>query len=319
MSNAILGELASVTRRTSVSICWSQWAVLGAGVDPASSHPARAIVDPEALVLLSLWNQRHERRLTDLVGWWADAGSRWTSVKRLRTICRRFPGSRAQHFGTFARMASDAGDRRWAPHAINADSPSHRPAKGPQRLSLSRSSSLMIRMRAGFGVGAKADVLTYLLGAGGARSTVATLSRATGYTGTALRSACTDLALARFIRETKSRPKHYFLTANPWVETFDLEPHHSDSTTTFRPPAWRFWPALFAFLAAVDGWVVDVGEDTSPHVAASRARDLVERHGDAFSLNQIPVPTPADYPGPAFLQGFLDTVDVVAGWVQDHL
>ena len=92
MSIAILDEIVSVARRTGVSACRSQWVAMGAGANPSSEGRARSIVDLEALVLLSLYHREHERRLADLVVWWARTGSRLTSVKRLLTIARRFPG-----------------------------------------------------------------------------------------------------------------------------------------------------------------------------------------------------------------------------------
>jgi len=309
MSTAILDELVSVARRTSISACWNQWVVVGSGASPAIERRARSIVDPEALVLLSLYHRRNERRLADLVGWWAKTGSRLTSVKRLRTIARRFPGPIESHFGVFAQLAADEGDRRWRRHAGGSAPISSRSGKGPSVLSMAEPSSLMLRMRAGFGVGAKADVLTYLLGVQGARATVSTLSQATGYTGTALRTACGDLSLSRLIKGSPGRPKSFFLTPKPWAEVLEID-----------IPPWQFWADLFVFLAAIEDWASRAGEnDISVHVAASQARDLVEEHGDAFAVNGIAVPSPSDYPGPSFLQGALDTLRVVERWVEEHL
>ncbi len=320
MQNAILEDLASAARQASISTCWSQWVALGSSASPASDHRARAIVDPEALVLLSLWAQGYERRLLDLVGWWAEVGSHLTSVNRLRTISRRFPGQSSQLFSTFARLAYEAGDRRWASHASSVDTVSYRPGKGPKHLKLAEPSTLMVRMRAGFGVGTKADVLTFLLGARGARATVSVLSRATAYSGTAVRSASQDMALARLIRESSNRPSYYFLPAKPWAELLELQPYGSGSRDAFEIPEWRFWSDLFAFLAAVDDWTTRVTRaSANPHIVASQARDLFEAHSEAFALNGIPTPSPEDFPGQLFVEGLLETVRVVADWLRDHL
>jgi hypothetical protein len=175
-------------------------------------------------------------------------------------------------------------------------------------------------MRAGVGVGAKADVLTFLLGVRGAHATVSTLSRATGYSGTAIRTAAQDMAVARLIRETRDRPRYYFLTAKPWAELLELQPYGSGSPNGFEIPEWRFWSHLFAFLAAIDDWTTRVIKNsTNPHVVASEARDLFEEYNGAFALNGIPVPSPADYPGLQFVDGLFETARVVADWLQDHL
>lgn len=320
MRDAILEDLASTARQAAVGACWAQWVALGSSASPVSDRPARAIVDPEALVLLSLWAQADERRLLELVDWWAEVGSHLTSVTRLRTLSRRFPDQGARLFETFARLACDAGDRRWAPHAAGVDTLVYRPGKGAKRLTLSEPSTLMLRMRAGFGVGVKADLLTFLLGVRGGPATVSLLARAIGYSGTAVRSASRDMALARLIRESGNRPSYYYLPAKPWAELLELQPYGSGSRDAFEIPEWRFWSDLFAFLAAIGGWTTRAARTSAnPHILASQARDLLEAHFDAFALNGIPVPASQDYPGQRIIEGLLETVRVVANWLRDHL
>jgi hypothetical protein len=128
------------------------------------------------------------------------------------------------------------------------------------------------------------------------------------------------MAVARLIRETTNRPRYYFLPAKPWAELLELQPYGSGSPDGFEIPEWRFWSHLFAFLAAIDDWTTRVTRtSTNPHVVASQARDLFEKYNEAFALNGIPVPSPADYPGLQFVDGLFETARVVADWLQDHL
>ena len=74
MSGEILKETGSLARQAAVRVAWAQWSSLGAPTADASS--ATSIIDPEALVLVSLAMLDEERRLADMLAWWARVGSR---------------------------------------------------------------------------------------------------------------------------------------------------------------------------------------------------------------------------------------------------
>ena len=68
----------------------------------------------------------------------------------------------------FSRYAVAAGDRRWTRLARPPSSVSAAPRGKPfGTIRLAAGPALMLRLRAGFGVGSKADVLAFLLAAGG--------------------------------------------------------------------------------------------------------------------------------------------------------
>src|SRR5258705_2182483 len=104
-----------------------------------------------------------ERRLGDAVSWWAHAASRLVSVQRLRTMARRGPAGAQAHVERFAATATEAGDRRWQHLVAGAAPLPLRRAKGLEHPQLAEPAALMPRLRAAFGVGAKADVLLFLL------------------------------------------------------------------------------------------------------------------------------------------------------------
>ena len=56
-------------RDAALSAWWRQWRALGASL-PEGGGPAKAVVDLEALILMSLAVQSKERRLGDAVAWW---------------------------------------------------------------------------------------------------------------------------------------------------------------------------------------------------------------------------------------------------------
>ena len=88
MPEPTAAELANELRQATLDYLWRQWRVVGAGV--TSSSPARTIIDPEALVLMSLTMLEHERRLADVVWSWIDVNHALVSVQRLGNLrwCR---------------------------------------------------------------------------------------------------------------------------------------------------------------------------------------------------------------------------------------
>jgi len=318
MSAVPLDDAATLATEAAVQLCWTQWRSMGSLGSAAGFRKAEAIIDPEALILLSLYCQDAERRLTDMVVWWADVGSRLTSVQRMRRVANRFPG-RAGIDGMefFARLANRSGDLRWKRLAATPVPEWVRPAKGPTEPMLIEPSALWPRLRAAFGVGAKADTLVFLLGLQGAWASAKMISFATGYSSVAVRRAAGEMALAHLIRETEGRPAEYVAPARQWADLLELRLTGEGGHEYPKTPPWRFWSEISAFLAGVMELRRRSSSDegTGPYVIASNARDLVEQHSRVFSFSNIPVPPPSAFPGLAMLDGLRDTVKIVGGWI----
>ena len=322
MSGMTWEETGRLARKAAVRACWTQWVGMGSLASPVGSGQARSIIDPEALILLSLHAKGEERRLEALVAWWARVGSRLTSLQRLRAVAKRFPGGSGDAgLQLFASLAADAGDRRWKKEGQVPIPEWIRNGKGPDEPALIEASALWLRLRAGFGVGAKADTLAFLLGLRGACASANVISRATGYSSVAIRRAAGEMALARLIRKTEGRPVEYMAPARPWIELLDLDPTHQAGAGEADVPAWRFWSEIFAFLAAVMNWSHHAQSVNEPrrHVVASNARDIVERHQRAFGLNGIPTPPMDAFRGLDGSRGLHETVRVVADWMEEAI
>ena len=319
MSGTPLDDAAELAKDAAVRLCWTQWRAMGSMGSPADSTRAEAIVDPEALILLSLYCQSEERRLTDMVVWWGEVGSRLTSLHRLRRMAKGYPGRVGiDGFEFFASLAARSGDRRWKKHASTPIPEWVRAPKGPEEPRLIESSALWPRLRAAFGVGAKADTLAFLLGLQGAWASARVISFATGYSSVAIRQAAGDMALAHLIRETEGRPTEYVAPAQPWAELLELYPTTGGGRPVPRLPAWRFWSEISAFLVGVIEWNRESSRDGQPgsYVAASGARDLIEAHSLAFNFNGIPVPPLNAFRGLEMLEGLGETVRVVVRWIE---
>ena len=305
-----IDEIGSAAREAAADAAWRQWGLLGAPV--AGGNPApRSVIDPEALLLLSASIRSSERRLDDVLGWWAVAGSTLLSVQRTTTLLRRFPPSTRAGVASFASAAVEAGDRRWRTLARGADEAglaSRSKQGGEPRLTLHP--SLMLRLRAGFGVGVKGDLLSVLLSANGQAGTIRTLSQATGYTPAAVRNAAQEMQAAGFVRRVKGRPAGYFVDPLRWADLL-AAPEHEGSE-------WRWFAQVFAFLAWTSEWSVQQRE-SSPYIAGTTARDLIEDHRAAFDQNRINFTGFFWYAGESYVDAFSDDVKAVTDWLRISL
>lgn len=326
-------EIASRIERCAVAVCWSQWSTLAGEGVPAGQTPVRSIIDPEALVLMSLALRHAERRLDQRLLWWARLGSSLMSLQRMRTLL-------AAHFEAvrgeaewFAAQVVAAGDRRWSALAQDhpgTDAPRRR--KGPTELHLLMPSTLMLRLRAGFGVGAKADLLAFLLGMApiargeAVGASVPVIAKAISYSLPSVRRAAGDMTLARLLDASADRPTQYSLEVAPWRELLRLrDPYRAplevrDAAPELDSrdlPPWRFWAQMFAFAAACLEWNAVWGRPSiAPVVRASHARDIAEAHRAVLVRNGIPWTDPRTRPGEQYLAVFHRLVGDVAGWME---
>lgn len=308
-------------REAALAACWGQWGALGALASAPERGAAQgpAIVDPEALVLLSLLMRDDERRLDDFLGWVAEVGPSLLSVQRMQNLAADFPAQAQSRMGDFARLAAEAGDRRWRPHQAELAELELAPraGKGTERLALRVPAALVLRLRAGFGVGAKADLLALLLGLPEQRVTIRDAAEALRYSEVALRTAAQEMVLAGFVTEASGRPARYAADAEAWGRLLHWKVDRA-ATGGGGGPRWQHWAGAFAFLAAVRAWA-RAGQEAawSPYVWSSRARDLCERHGRVLEVARVQVDR-AQHRGVAYLGAFSRIVREVSAWVRAH-
>lgn len=317
MSNEILREIDRVATDAAVGCCWRQWQELSGSVTTTSAHRARAIIDLEALLLLSLSVLEHERRLQDMIHWWASVGSRLMSVQRLSTLADRFSKQAQGRMAMFAESAVREGDRRWRRYLQDDSTTSERRVKGPPEPFLFESSALMARLRAGFGVGVKADALCFLIGMRELPAPVRLIARAIGYSEPSVYAATREMAWARLIHRVDDAPIAYVAYPRFWKEWLGSEPASQGEPSAL--PAWRFQAQVYGFLSRAIQWSGSPVSSDSPYLLASAARDLYEQHREAFDLNRIQVPDPEEYRGAEYLEAFRRTIRIMADWLEAEI
>lgn len=318
MSEKTLVDVEERLCAIGVQAAWAQWSALGAGT-LHEERPASSIIDPEALLLLSLYLIPAERRLRDLTKWWAEVGSDLLSVQRTKTLAKDFPAVTTERIHTYSRWATQAGDKRWRKYAEEEIDTAHeRNRKGPDEPKFSSPASLLLRLRAGFGVSAKADVLAFLLGKAGQPSTVRKTVEATGYSRATVSGALEDLSRAAFIDKGSGRPAEYRAPTHSWTALLWRPELENGGGSGTLAPRWRYWGQLFAFLSRAREWAREA-DSLSEYIASTRARDLSEEFEGAFEANRIHVPSPAQYQGAEYVDGFRKAIEEIARWIPEHL
>lgn len=281
MSARTLKQIANSTLEATASVLWRHWTAVGSMA--SSAERAHSVVDPEALVLMSLFLRDHERRFWDLLSEWATVGARLLSVQRMKNLAPLYPPSGQNALNEFGALARSIGrDARWKvrffpePGKIRR----FREKRLAINLKLVEDSALMLRLRRGLGVGLRADVLSFLLGKSGSWASVRAIAHALGYTPVATRRAADDLAAARLIHATvDDQPTTYSADAKAWARILEL---------SGPPPVWRHWNEIFVLAAALWQWALDARERRiSPDALNTLGCELLERHRTAFTANEV--------------------------------
>jgi hypothetical protein len=174
---------------------WIQWIALG--VDAVGERDD-AVVDPEALVALTAELGDADARLRDVSTDWCVAYGRYVNGARLKQVVREL-GTPPEAIGEYVATVAAAAGPTW-PMATRP-----RPGyvtRGKARLGSALSPSLLrIRLRAAFGVNARADIFAALLAASSTGLSVADLARTTRFTKPSVAFAVDALVLAGLLEE----------------------------------------------------------------------------------------------------------------------
>jgi hypothetical protein len=216
------------------ALAWSLWAEMGVS-GWQHNHTSHAI-DPERLILFTAFLGDADPRLRDESTDWCIAYGRYVSAARLRNLLTtQTPEVRA----TFAGMAATVNahsNLRW-PSATQA-----RPYARTQRSAIADFTSpslVVLRLRALFGVGARAEVLRAFLAAPSARFSAADVAPDAGYTKRNIAEAMDALRVAGLLRaETLRNQRRFGLDDAEWLTSLPGE----------LPQAWPRWSSVFRVL-----------------------------------------------------------------------
>ena len=261
-----------------LDLLWRQWTTLGVA---GHSEQEERVIDPDALVLGTCVFGRHEPRLFDemldwlgLNGWCINVRRVWSLMKQYGYGCERVVACVA------ALQAKGAETAKWRRLSLCAEpveagakleplfylangrpQPAFgRPEPHFERYGFHRGklelrgmsqapnpelpANLMFRLRALFGVNARADILAYLLTHPDGHPP--DMARQTGYFPKTVQMTLAEMAYSGKIHAArKGREKHYQVEGAEWA----LLRAQGDPGTAW--PKWVGWPQRFAAMTAV--------------------------------------------------------------------
>lgn len=263
---------ASALQSALLNRAWIQWIALG--VDAVGEHDD-AVVDPEALIALTAELGDADARLRDVSTDWCVAYGRYVNGSRLRQVARELR-TPPEVIGEYVATVATAGGPAW-PMATHP-----RPeyaSRGKARLdSATLRPRLRVRLRAAFGVNARADVLAALLAAPETGLSLADLARKTRFTKPNVAFAVDALVLAGLIEARAVGNERRVALTRGGAILPGLQPR-------IAQPDWvtRFGVALEVLrFAGQDGM--------SPSVRAIEARRVVEGLRTRITSEGLPQP-----------------------------
>ncbi|MGH3691318.1 MAG: hypothetical protein ACRDWD_16260 [Acidimicrobiia bacterium] len=199
-----------------LALAWGAWVELGVS-GWASTHEEWA-VDPEPLILFTAWLGDTDPRLRDEVTDWCIHNWRFVSKVRLKNLLRQQPDDARERFGEFAATVGNHAGVHW-PGAME---PRSYQVTGRSALpDLQRPSLVWLRLRAIFGLGARTEILRFLLSRRGGRFSVARLAEATSYVKRNVAEECQMLERAGVLRmRTRGTRFCYGLARRSELEEF---------------------------------------------------------------------------------------------------
>lgn len=304
--NIIGNELTKAVLET----VWIQWRSIGTLIE--SERVSRSLVDPEALLLMSLNLGHHEKRLWDIMDSWARNGSQLFSIQRLKNLQKTFPDKTQDRLAEFAWKAKVKGkDQRWRSLIGESSTIQTRSQELWKAYPASwRSSAIMLRLRLGFGIGAVSDLLTILISHRGDWISPRSIAKAINYSVYSIRRSADNLADARLIESTRKKPVQYRIEPKAWSDLLGID----------EPiPDWRFWYQIYSFVSSLivstesGDW-----DELSSYLLSSKLRDSIELHEDAFGLNHIEYPISRDFAGDEYLPAFKNFIGNLGEWIVRH-
>jgi hypothetical protein len=302
---------------------WRQWSALGVLGESRSEDPW--IIDPEPMLLFTLEIGRYEPRLFDEVLDWLVVNGTWIDLQRLRGILRGKDETGIKLTGAVAKfLVQESDGRKWQNVAnfckpkmqgspdsreslfFSKDGKRYPPSPEPDSFFLSygfnrpevkirrltrevpitSQSTIRFLLRALFGVGSRAECLTYLLTNEGGHP--AEVAKAIGLSVRGTQDTLIDLSRSGLVltRTRGKRKIEYWLSHERWWEFLT-----KGSITEIKRPIWIDWISLFSALSKVWAALNELSkEGLSDYMRSSKLRDSIEEVGNEFLKSGLDIP-----------------------------
>jgi hypothetical protein len=308
---------------------WEQWTQLGlAGVSPRRDRWA---IDPEALLLLGLRIAGADPRLFGETLDWLRCNGRLISAKRLRNLARDAESRRLADAALAWAGMHEPALQLWArgvPRPASRDElipladlsvrepdpafasfglswQKTEPSRKSAAADVLRPVALAFRLRLLFGVGARAEVVRYLLTTDRPESSVAEVAHAAGFGKRNVADALRALASAGVVWWISRGNEHRFaIDATRWIGFLQVD---ADEL-----PRAVDWVGLLPVVWRIMRWFdEDAATERSPYLRASEARLVMVEIGPELAAGGIAVPDGRDAHGEAYWPVFENVLEAV--------
>lgn len=319
-----ISDLRNEIRARVLDFAWDQWTQMGVSGTPRRTD--RWAADPEALLLFTLEVARADARLFDEVLDWLALNERLVSVQRLHNLCRdttdRALAEAALAWGAHVRdRRRNMPDRSMneSQHAaqlfgnVKADArradktfraygwlkpPTERSGKS-QPPNLFAPINFVFRLRQVLGIGARAEVVRFLLTVHAPSVTAQVVSESAAYAKRNVHEALTALHSAGVIDAvTVGNEQRYRIDRERWATLLGL--------TEDALASERDWPQLLHALRVLVRWLEDEQQDKlSDYMLASEARTLADEIAPELRYAGVRIPLDGGN-GAAYWQDFVE-------------
>lgn len=261
-----------------LDLVWSLWAELG--VSGWQRRHTSLAIDPEPLVIFTATLGDADRRLQDESMDWCIRYGRYLSVARLRHLLVGSPEGVREAFGVFAATVNAQTSLRWPA----ATEPRKYQRTGRSQVDdFGRASLVGLRLRALFGVSARAEIVRVFVGRPMAALSASELAVEAGYTKRNVAESLEALRMAGLLEALPVRNQIHYRLA-----------HSSQLTSAIGalPAYFPKWAPLFrALWLIVDG--ARRNEALEPLVAAVETRGTLRRMAPDLQLAGVDLPPSA--------------------------
>jgi hypothetical protein len=280
---------------------WSQWHELGVAATVPRRH-SDDFIDPEPLIAFTAIHGDLDPRLRDESIDWVLSYGTYISKARLKNVLQSWGLLEDPRFREYAATVNAYGGAGWA--AANAKPLAFRPRNRSLLEDLTRPSLISLRIRAIFGVGARAELIRAFLSRPRSPMTAADLSSETSY---GKRNVLNELEPLRFAGLVTS-----FRAANS--DRFSLAGAQPvEALVGPLPTRFTGWPQIFAVLDAL----LELVRQSTKRSALQNALDavrLVQERKDLFASAEIyPPPLPSGSQAwPVFMEWAVEHARAIA-------
>lgn len=252
---------------------WRQWSALGVAGYGEGDDPW--VLDPEALLLFSASIARYDSRLFDEILDWLDKNERFINIQRLRNILKEEDFSSKRIVSAIAgKMADETSGIKWKKLAGSSKTDEKKPlflmkngqplpvvgehdaifssygfSRNPiknrglsQTFLYGKTNSLLLQLRALFGVNSRAETMLFLIVNG--QGTIAEIAEQSYYSWRSVQEVLFELGRSGILSFSAAKKgRVYYMQSVLWEELL--------LKNSKKPEKWICWPPLFRALEMI--------------------------------------------------------------------